>query len=493
LQERVILLILLLICAGQVWTIFRGRVTAAIYYCCVAPLGYFSVWKFGTWGPDRLCGVLLIAAGLLVFPRVRRAPRFDRHPLALFLLFLVSITIVGFFFWPIEAMAGKSAVYGSLRGAIQIVNWIIFIGAAWQIGIALSQPGAFEKARKIIIIVGVLHSGYAFYQMAAYATGLPATGIRRPYQGVGAESEQYAAFAIEGRQIGRVGSLIGEPKGLGAISLVWIAATLSLFMEGKTNARLIGALIISLAALFMTFSTSAWGGFVCMLLIAFWVTRGQFPWRFTGVLPPVFVLIAGMAILNSSGVLPEGIGVAPIIQSRTVERKYLGDMPEIEAMKVLADRPHMIPFGTGLGGMSFYIAENLGGSHIIFFPNTGLLAYVCDMGVIGIALLFIALWGGLRPILTRSTRADATTRSLSFIGAVCLIQSFIFDAGITLFALSFLLAADFRHGSTILPAQVLRLRKRSDCSFSGEQLALVAALWMEFYSPKTAALHRVET
>ena len=234
-QEKLVIAILLLICAGQVWAIFRGRLTASIYYCCVAPLGYFSAWMFATWGPDRLCGMLLIAGGMLVFRPVPGAPRFAQHRIALLLAFLVLMTIVGSFSWPVEAMAGKSAVYGSLRGAVQIVNWLILAGAAWQVAIALSLPGAFEKARKAIIIVGVLHSGYAMYQVVAYSTGLPATGIRRPYSGArGAHGgDQVAAFTVGKGRITRPGSFIGEPKGLGAISLVCIAAILSLFMEGR--------------------------------------------------------------------------------------------------------------------------------------------------------------------------------------------------------------------------------------------------------------------
>lgn len=431
---------------GQIWAIFRGRLTAAIYYCSVAPLGYFSVWKFATWGPDRLCGILLIAGGLLVFPRAPGIPRFHRHPLAIFLAFLIVITLIGTWLWPVHALAGKSVVYGQLRGLVQIVNWLILAGAAWQVAIALSRPGGLQKAIKVLILVGFLHSTYAIYQMAAYSTGMPATGIRRPYEGVGGESggEQFAAFQVMGESIYRPGSLIGEPKGLGVISLVWISAMLALYMERKATPRMKWAMVVSVIALFFTFSTSAWAGFIGAISIALWTARRRFSTRFTRVLLPVFLLIFSLIIGDVVGLLPEEQSLASLVQERTVMREYLADLAEIEAMRVLGDHPEMLLWGAGLGGMTFYIAENLGGSDIVLFPNTGLLAYFCDMGFIGIALLIFTLWGGLRPTLLSGSHLDADTRSLSFIGTVCLMQTFIFDAGIGLFAWAFLLAAEFR-------------------------------------------------
>lgn len=449
-QENVILAVLVLICVGQIWAIFRGRLTAAIYYCCVAPLGYFSIWKFATWGPDRLCGMLLIAGGLLVFRRASGIPRFPRHPLAIFLAFLIFITLVGTWFWPIDAMTGKSEVYGHLRGVVQIVNWLILAGAAWQVAIALSLPGGFQKAVRVLIVAGVLHSTYAIYQMIAYSTGLPATGIRRPYEGVGIESggEQVAAFQIGGLDIYRPGSLIGEPKGLGGISLVWISAMLALYMERnmerKASLFINWAMVVSLIAVFSTFSTSAWAGLVGAMSISVWTSRRKFRSRLTRFLGLVFVLISSLAFVSVTGLLPDEFGLASLVEERTVLREYLADLPEIEAKRVLNAHPEMLLWGTGLGGMTFYIAENLGGSDIVLFPNNGLLAYICDFGLIGIALLIFTLWGGLRPTLSSGARVDADTRSLSFIGTVCLMQTFIFDAGIGLFAWAFLLAAEFR-------------------------------------------------
>ncbi len=448
-SNTLVVTILLLICAGQIGAILRGRLPAAIYYLCVAPLGYFSVWQFGTWGPDRLCGILIIAGGLLRFRRDKSTPRLSSHALGFFLLFLTLVTITGSLFWPTDAMAGRSSVYGSLRGPVQILNWFIVAGAAWNVAIALTQPRAFERARRVLIVVGVLHSGYAIYQMAAYASGLPATGIRRPYSEVDLDSggEQHAAFFYNGVNIGRPGSLIGEPKGLGAISLVWMAAMLTVLMEGGMNSKLAGAFVLSLITLFITFSTSAWGGFVSMMAIALWATRRRMAyrvWRF--LVPLLLVFISGWAIVERSGLVPEVKGgISSLIRERTIDRSdYLADLAEVEAKEVIAEHPLIAICGTGLGGMSFYIAERMGGSDIILFPNTGLLAYLCDMGVLGVVLLLYALRRGLYLSFLPSGETDASALAMSFIGTVCLMQSFIFDAGIRMFALAFLLAAELR-------------------------------------------------
>ena len=198
-----------------------------------------------------------------------------------------------------------------------------------------------------------------------------------------------------------------------------------------------------------------------MVAIALWAAKGLRASRLAGVLSPVLLLVAGLAIVDGSGVLPEGIGIRSMILERTVEREYLADMPEIEAKQVLAAHPQMLLCGTGLGGMSFYIAQNIGSSTVILFPNTGLLAYICNMGLIGIGLMIISLWAGLRPTLIPSTQCETSTRALSFIGTVCLMQTFIFNAGIGLFALAFLFAAEFRLESFSTEcAIVLRLQKK---------------------------------
>lgn len=441
--------ILALICFGQVLALVRGAVPASLYYLCVAPLGYFSVWQFGTWGPDRLCGLLLIVGGLLRTRRDPAAPRLLSHPIALLSLYLVVATVVGAFFWPTEAMAGRSVVYGTLRGLVQVGNWIILLGAAWNIALALREPRAFSRAKRVLIFAGVLHSSYAIYQTVAFASGLPATGIRRPYSEVDAESgdEQRAAFAVGGVSVARPGSLVGEPKGLGAISLVWMAAMITIVIEGRMNGKIVAAFVLSLITLFLTFSTSAWGGFVVMIVAALWTARRRLELRAFRVLVTLLLLsVVGLAVVKKSGLVPEvDGGISSLIRERTTGRVgYLADLAEVQAQEVLAENPALLLFGTGLGGMSFYIADRMGGLDIILFPNTGILAYLCDMGIVGIALLLWALRRGLRLCLFASPGIDGTAVALSFIGVACLMQSFIFDAGIRAFAIAFLLAAEFR-------------------------------------------------
>ncbi len=102
----------------------------------------------------------------------------------------------------------------------------------------------------------------------------------------------------------------------------------------------------------------------------------------------------------------------------------LQDLAEIEAKKILEDNPEMAIFGTGLGGISFYIAQNLGGQQtMILFPNAGLLGLLCDLGVVGIALLLWCVRIGLRPAMDIARTDAPEVRSLSYgYGASCAVS-----------------------------------------------------------------------
>lgn len=448
-SERLVTIIFIALLCGQIIALFKGRQVAVKYYFFAAPLGYFGIWFFLTWDPARACGLLLIAGGFFLWATVEGRPRFSRHILSLFLVYIVVITFIGSFFWPIEAMAGVTEVYSYLRGPVQILTWLIMLGSAWQIAIALSQKGAFDNIRKFIITIGVLHSLYAIYQVVAYYTGLPLTGLRRAAMGVtmDLDGEQLAMTSYANIDIFRATSLVGEPKSFGAISLIWITLILTLYLEKKSDSKLAWTLILSLVALGLTYSSSAWVG----LLIAFVIYLRFSGFRFVKMLSACLILVAGFAVIFSLDLLPlSGTDVLNIISERSTQRwggstsEVLQDLPEVEAIEVLKKHPEMAIFGTGLGGMSFYIAQNLGGGQsIILFPNTGVLAFLCDIGIVGIGLLFVCLIKGIRPTIDVSRSYAPQVRSLSFVGATLFAQCFVFSGGLLPFAIAFLLASEF--------------------------------------------------
>jgi len=452
LSEQIVTSILILICFGQVWAVLQSRTTAVLYYFCVAPLGYFSIWQFGTLDPARLCGGLLIIGALFRFGRPEGIVPINRHAFFYFSLYVICVTIIGLFFWPTESVSGRSLVYSTLRPVVQIINWLIIAGVAWQIAIVVSVPENFQKIRKLVIMIGVLHSFYALYQIVAFYAGFPVTGIRRPYSEIGTAYDvvQYGLDNYFGVILYRVNSLVGEPKTFGTMSLVWIGLLMSLFLESKQDKSSIWKMLLFLVVLLLTYSTVAITGTlisISLFLLLSIYNNKLGVWSF---IVWVFALGVGMFVLGKYNALGLGTGsLLEIFSERTIQswQSILifgpSDLPEVESLEILKERPWLIWFGTGLGGISFYIAQNIGGSDIILAPNTGLLSFICSIGIVGILFMIIIFRRSLLLPFTLTDSVDKAVKSLAFVGLCLFLQCFIFSAGILPFAFAFLLAADF--------------------------------------------------
>ncbi len=448
-SEQLITIIFFAICLGQVWALTRSRLTAVIYYICAATLPYFSFWMFVSWDPSRVCGALLVLGGWALYRRPEGVPQAGSYRLWIFFGYIVFLTLAGSIFWPIEAMSGRSAAYGSLRPYVQIFNWGIMIGVAWQIAQALCTRGAFEKARPWFIMLGIFHGTVALYQLAAFWMDLPITGIRRVAVGVGLNPDDphFSAATIGGVPIFRVTSFAGEPKSLGSASMLWISTLFTLYASGRTNHRIHLALLLSLLVLFLTLSTSSWAGFFCALALALYLAASQGKSHWLGAFT-VFLLFLGILMaVDSTGLLPEQVSLSSVFEKRWTERMEapLADMPVRETLKVLSAYPQFVFFGTGAGGMSFYIAEKLGGQEIILAANIGWVNFLGDLGLAGILLMITAMWSGIRNIIPNHAARDNVSRYLAFMGCVFFCQSMISSGSWMLScAFGFLLASQFR-------------------------------------------------
>lgn len=440
---------------------YKGCATAVTYYICVAPLSYFSIWQFGTLDPARLCGGLLIIGALLRYKRAPGIPLGTRHPIFYFTLYVIGITIIGSFFWPLEAISGRSTVYSLFRPLVQVFNWLIIVLVSWQIAVVLCNHDDFHRIRKIIILMGVLHSFYALYQISAFYLDLPMTGIRRPYSeiGKGYGIPQYGIDTYMNTALYRVNSFVGEPKHFGTISLVWISLLMSLFLESKQDKVSILKMFLFLVVLLLTYSTVAiTGALITMslfLLLSIYYNKSGL-WSFILWVSSLVVIIF---ILGTYNILGFGTGsILEIFSERTIQswQSILifgpNDLPEVESLEVLKERPWLIWFGTGLGGISFYIAQNIGGLDIILSPNTGLLSFICSIGIVGIVFMIIVFKRSLLLPYTLTDSVEKEVRSLAFVGSCLFLQCFIFSAGILPFAFAFLLASDFMARSKQYPA-----------------------------------------
>jgi len=389
-----------------------------------------------------------------------------------FFAYIAVITFVGSLFWPIEAMSGRSSAYGSVRWVIQVVNWAIIVGVGWQIALALREKGAFDKVRRWLILLGMFHCSVALYQVVAFWTGLPMAGIRRVASGVGldASGPHLAMATIGGLPLYRATSFAGEPRGLAAVSMLWIAALITLYYEGRSNTRTHLALLLSLLVLILTLSTSGWGTFFFCLALMFFLSARQ---KKSGFLALFWILLLPGVLLtaDSMGWLPGGISVKEVFAKRWTQRMVnpLNDAPVEETLDVLSNNPRFIPFGTGSGGMSFYIAQNRGGEELILAATVGWVNYLGDIGLVGILLMIAAMWGGIRNLVFRRAQCDDVSRYMSFMGCVFLCGTMISAPSYMLTsAFGFLLASELR--SKAMAASLIDGRRAFPGTIAKEEL-----------------------
>jgi len=447
--ERVITAIFFALCLGQVWALSHSRLAAVIYFIWVATLPYFSFWMFVTWDPSRVCGIILALGGLVLYRRPESVSATGSWPLWIFFAYVVFLTLTTSMFWPVEAMHGRSAAYGTLRPFIQIFNWGTMIGVAWQIAQVLSTRGAFETARRWFIILGIFHITIALYQLIAYETGLPITGIRRVAVGVGLtpETPHISTATIGGVPIFRPTSFAGEPRSLASASMLWITSIFTIYAQGYTTWRIHLVLLLSLLVLFLTFSTSGWGGILCCLALAAYLVATHRKSRWFGASMVLLLFFGVLLALDASGLLPEQVTLIRVIEKRWMERianPFL-DLPVAETLKILSANPQFVIFGAGAGGMSFYIAENLGGQKFILAATIGWVNFIGDLGLVGLVLMLAIMWGGMRNFIFPGVARDDVCRYMSFMGTVFLCQYMIY-AGMWMLATAFgfFLASEFR-------------------------------------------------
>lgn len=409
-----------LVCAviGQILAIRSSRENGVLYYVCLAPIGYFQWWLWGTWDVARLCGVVLATTEWWSAHRASRTNG-GLVPLAVFGAYGVVVTLVMSRFWPIESMAGASSAYGPWRWLVQILNWLIMLGVARQVALCRGSEVFLHRLRAATLPVGALLCAYAVYQYAAYQYGLPATGIRRTF---GFE-EEVAAYATTSIHVPRPGSLVGEPKGLGLACVFWIAVWL---LPGRPKQRLgrgldylMGALIA--ATLWLTASTSAWAGAMSAVgyAAAFRAGRRRLLLK---VVAGVFFVLATVNFTQSLG----APALRDVVEARWTSRiqEPLNDASERLTLELLAQRPMSSICGFGLGGVSFYLAEALGGGQVLILaPNNGFLTLLTSVGVVGLALLSWIAFSSISVIVRTQL---PVARGIGAVATAVLTQCLIF-------------------------------------------------------------------
>lgn len=156
-------------------------------------------------------------------------------------------------------------------------------------------------------------------------------------------------ISILGVRVPRIGGLSGEPKNLAAFLTVAFAFLLSRYLYLRTTPRFLRTyLVIVVAGVFVTFSTSGWVGFVAAVAVA--IALGT--QRLRQVRGKTELLVVAFGLLLAAQ-LPF---VTTSVTDRIYVRLFDPDKQEIDESKdaiirdLYEDNPELVPFGFGLGG-----------------------------------------------------------------------------------------------------------------------------------------------
>jgi hypothetical protein len=353
----------------------------------------------------------------------------------------------------VDAVTHSSATYTYLRVLFQIANWLVATLCGWLVAVAFRDEADLSRTFSTICRMGLLLSLYAIYQWVADRCGLPLTGIRRPWVGVtaGAGGEDLAAYFVEMDRFYRPNSFACEPKDYAAFCVFWTTLLLARMAFWPCTYRQTLQFLVIAAGLYLSAATSGWAAFLGVVVLGIHTALRRpevgFRWLWQLGLPAAILSAAAIVSLGlRCGDLAGHLDL--IVEERWTSRidNPLGDLPEEAAKEILHERPQLGIFGVGMGGISFYIAQSLGGSDLILYPNNGLLAWICNLGIVGLALWYLTfqqgVWAALR---VAPNGGDRNVPMLAFLGLALMIQSLVYTK-LPLLSLSMgcLLAAEFR-------------------------------------------------
>lgn len=312
---------------------------------------------------------------------------------------------------------------GWLRAPIQLGRVLLFAASVFSLTLLASRPTVRVRLLHGFAWSTWLCSAYAladFGRRFIVGEALPQIGNDPTTAG-----RRLAAFSLEGSMIPRVSGSSGEPKGFSWILVVYLILWLLARSEFPRRLRSFGGVMIVLAALVATFSTTGWIVALAVLHIGFALPRlrstqdmrsgssktriGHHYWLLVTV-----PIVLGFAAATWAGgsMLPsdERLSGDPIamIQHRTQLERFERPYSNIQmALEFSAERP----FGWGLGNYHLPIERNLGRQGLGYgFPGIflhtvvegGLLAGILQiLAFLSLASYAKRRWNGIlrRPIM----------------------------------------------------------------------------------------------
>jgi len=323
--------------------------------------------------PGRLVP-LMIVAWVLVNYGALRTRKYSRWIGA-----AVFVILASFFYALIAGDAG-------LRSVLRALNYVNLVLIFLFVYHTAEDKRTFALAVWGLAIAGMLHGGYAVYQLIAHKIGLPFRGIVYNEFGSGVVSELAGAFRING--------LADEPKRLGYILFAAALAAAWLLTLRKTTLRQRRILHVTawgcLGVSLLTYSTSYYTAVTIWMALYFLISAWA---RKLAVLAAGALLVVPSALTTASNwfadtALSRSEEVAQGLDARFVYRQ------EFYAQALLEDNPVAALTGVGLGRYNKVIEEEYGvgaGLSLEGFIkplNSQVLEVVLDLGLPGLLLLY---------------------------------------------------------------------------------------------------------
>ncbi len=337
------------------------------------------------WSLGRLTPLL---AASRVPPRASRA-------FIYFLPFVAYGLVITILLAPTWKIPGQlEAAYGKYRYLIQLANFATMAAAAAAFAEALEHPRAPYLLFDGLSVLAVLHGGASVYQMVASFSGLPIIGISRAFQDDA--NMTAAAFDHEGVSLLRPGGLAGEPKTAAVFFALYLLVRLYAQLPRPHSSRRAAveaaALWLSIAGLLLTWSTSGFVG----LLLAGAVLAFRFGLRRSVINRSLLLICVG---LSSWSLVSSALGLrslSEVLEARTTQRlreqdRTSMDPPVAVSLELIRRDPMVALFGTGLGGSSFLIMEELGPHVPSYAANIGWVLTATELGFVGTLLLLLPM------------------------------------------------------------------------------------------------------
>ena len=331
----------------------------------------------------------------------------------------------------LEAIANTSIHLSQNRVLWQVGGWVLGFGVFLFVANQMHSSADVMLLSKLIIVVGLVVAAYGIYEYAAAQLDLPYI-----YPSVDKFGQiPRAAIGYQGELFPRIYSSFQEPKLLGRFLLIPLFLALSTWTVTKSN-RLVIVCAIILAAIIMTFSTTAWVGLVVGFGVWAYLSGIYKRPELIRAAIPMAVALAAAGIIIASVVLGGSSAGSRVFNLHTARLTGIatnkGDVSSdyIEGWTLGLRLFKASPVtGVGIGNSPFYS----GITKYVFTPFSLYILILAETGLVGFAVFMAFLAAPVRKAW-KAIRATSSSPELAAASAILVGAIAAFAAGIPTYA-----------------------------------------------------------